>query len=407
MKLAGTLMTAALVAGSFVACDNGSVEPKIDPPLTLSLDSVVVVAGDGSLISATIRNASGPVQYVSRDQSVATVNSSGAVRAVNTGSTYVVATLSDRPDAPDSVRVRVLPQPAYANACPASRPNFGVATAADRALFAYDVKAPLNLQKTTQTTNSVFVLSGITYDSPAGGSVTGIMAEPVGRSGLLPAMVILHPSGTPAQGMAPYAQLFAAHGAIVIVINAPYFRRGGTSQFLYTSQDRREQIQLMQDLQRAVDVLIASGKVDPARIAFDGYSYGAVMGSGFVGIERRLKAAVLAAALGGPLTLQTTPPNLPSLANLSCATRALWFQAMTPIEPIRFISNAAPTALLFQAGRFDTTVLPADAQTLYDAASSPKEIRWYDSGHVLPEQALLDRHDWLHQQIGIDPRAGS
>ena len=51
--------------------------------------------GDGSLLTATARNVSGPVQYVPRDQSVATVNAHGAIRAVGTGSTYVVATLSD------------------------------------------------------------------------------------------------------------------------------------------------------------------------------------------------------------------------------------------------------------------------------------------------------------------------
>jgi fermentation-respiration switch protein FrsA (DUF1100 family) len=81
---------------------------------------------------------------------------------------------------------------------------------------------------------------------------------------------------------------------------------------------------------------------------------------------------------------------------------------MTPIEPIRFIPHASTTALLFQAGRVDNLVPPADAQALYDAASSPnKELRWYDAGHVLPPQASTDKHDWLHKQIGIDPRAGS
>jgi predicted esterase len=407
MKSAKAIVALTLAAAAFLACDKSPVEQTGDPPLTISPDSVVVGVGDGSLLSATIRDASGPVQYASRNESVATVNANGAIRAVAVGSTYVVATLSDRPDVPDSIRVRVHPLAITGDPCPASRPNFGVATAADRALFAYDVNAPLNLQKTVQTTTTVFTLSNITYNSPAGGSVTGIMTEPVGRAGLRPGIVILHPSGTPAKLLAPYAQALAAHGAVVIVIDAPYFRRGGTSMLLWSTQDRHEQIQLVKDLQRAVDVLIASGTVDPARIAFDGYSYGGIIGAALVGIERRFKAAVLAAAMGGHVTGQTTPEDLPFLANVSCATRAVWFQAMTPIEPIRFIPNAAPTALLFLAGRFDTSVLPADAQALYDAASAPKELRWYDTGHNLPEQAWRDRHDWLHQQIGIDRRAGS
>jgi dienelactone hydrolase len=415
MTFAKAIVAVTLAAAALLACGEtpveqnaGPVDQEDAPQLTLSADSVVVGVGDGSLLTSSIRNATGPAQYVSRDQGVATVNANGAIRAVGIGSAYVVGTLSDRPDARDSVLVRVHPLAISGDPCPASRPHFGVATEADRALFAYDANAPLNLQKTAQTTTAAFALSDISYNSPDGGSVTGIMAEPVGRSGLRPGMVILHPSGTPAKGLAPQAQMLAQHGAVVIVIDAPYFRRGGASMLLYMSQDRREQIQLMKDLRRAVDVLIATGKVDPARIAFEGYSYGGSLGAGFVGIEPRLKAAVLIAANGGLVTRVTIPGDLPNLASQSCATRALWFQAMTPIEAIRFIPHASATALLFQAGRFDDLVPPADAQALFDAASSPnKEIRWYETGHALPQQAFMERHDWLHQQIGIDPRAGS
>jgi len=214
-------------------------------------------------------------------------------------------------------------------------------------------------------------------------------------------MVILHPSGTPAKGMAPYAQLLAAHGAVVIVIDAPYFRRGGTSSLLWTSQDRYEQIQLIKDLQRAVDVLIATGKVDPARIGFDGYSYGGILGAGFVGIERRLKAAVLVVGDGG-LVSHFTNPEDSYLPGLGCSTRLAWFRAMAPIEPIRFIPHAPPTALLLQSGRLDDLVPPADAGLLHAAAPQPRTIRWYDAGHGLDLQALIDRHEWLNGQIGLD-----
>jgi dienelactone hydrolase len=402
-----------------LACDGSPGEPRIEPTpdpkgesnggaqVTLSSDSVVLAVGDGSLLFAAVRNATGPVQYVSRSAGVATVNANGAVRATGTGSTYVVATLAERSDARDSVSIRVHPFAASGDPCPASRPTFGVATEADRALFAYDASAPLNLTRTAQTTTAAFTLSNIAYASPAGGSVTGILVEPIGRSGLRPAMVILHPSGGTAKSQTPYAQQLATHGAVVIAIDAPFVRRGGTSILTFMSLDRHEQIQLMQDLQRAVDVLIATGKVDPARIAFEGYSYGGSLGAGFVALERRLRAAVLIAANGGLVTRATLPADLSILTNQACATRAMWFQAMTSIEPIRLMPLASTTALLFQAGRSDPIVPPADAQALFDAASGPKELRWYDAGHVLPPHAATEKHDWLHQRIGIDPRPGA
>jgi uncharacterized protein len=400
----------SLAAAAIVACGDSPAEQTADPQLTLSRDSIILDVGVSASVAATTSNTSEQVQFISRDQSVATVNASGAISGVGAGSTWIVATLSSRPDVRDSVRVRVQPQQVFVDTCVVARPNFGVATAAERDLFAYDVNAPLNLQKTVENTTDAFEFSGISYNSPAGGKVTGILVEPVGRSGLRPGMVVMHPSGTPtgpAQGariMQFYAQQRASNGAVVIAIDAPFVRRGVTPMLLFTEQDRDEQIQLTKDLQRAVDVLIATGKVDPARIAFEGYSYGGIMGAQFVGIERRLKAAVLAAAMGGHVTGMTMPLNMPNLNAMSCAARNAWFRAMTPVEPIRFIGGASPTPLFFQAGRFDNNVLPADAQALYDAAPNPKEIRWYDTGHGLNQQALWDRHDWLHQQIGIDAR---
>lgn len=389
---------AFLALCALIACGENPVEqPKGDPELTFAADSISLIVGTFASVTLTLRNTSAPAQYISRDQTVATVNAAGAINGVGAGSTYVVATLSSNADLRDSVRVRVNP-----DTCAIARPDFGIATQADRALFAYDANAPLNLVKTVETANSISRLSNISYTSPAGGSVPGILVEPVGREGLRPGIVILHPSGLNAKGMAPYAQFLAAKGAVVIAIDAPYWRRTGPN-LLFTSQDRAEQIQLIKDLQRAVDVLRSMPSVDPQRIGFEGYSYGGILGAQFVGIEKRLRAAVLAAAMGGQVTGVTTPGNINLLANISCAVRNAWFRDMTPIEPIRFIGNASPTTLLFQAGRIDNAVLVADAQALYDAAAEPKELRIYEAGHSLSQQALNERQAWWSENLGLDP----
>ena len=92
-----------------------------------------------------------------------------------------------------------------------------------------------------------------------------------------------------------------------------------------------------------------------------------------------------------------------ALSTVSCAARTAWFQENTPIEPIRFIPGASPTALLFQIARLDNAVPLEDAEAAYDAASSPKEVGYYDTGHSLNPQATTDRYNWLRTQIGIDP----
>jgi dienelactone hydrolase len=291
-----------------------------------------------------------------------------------------------------------------ADSCVVARPDFGtVATEADRALFAYDVNAPLNLQKTFESTKNGVEVSAISFTSPDGGSVTGLLFDPVTRSSLRPGIVLMHGLPGTARDMAASGQLLAEHGAVAIAIDAPFARRSG-STIQFTTQDRAEQIQLIKDLQRAVDVLRARVNVDAERLAYLGISYGGAMGSLFVGIERRIKAAVLVVGDGGLVSHYTGPEDFNFMASLSCATRVGWFRAMAPIEPIRFIPHAAPTTLLLQSGLSDDLVPAADAAALHLAAPQPRTIRWYDAGHGLNLQAVFDRLDWLHAEIGIDAR---
>ena len=290
-----------------------------------------------------------------------------------------------------------------ADSCALARPEFGVATAAERNLFAYNVNAPLNLQKTLESTSNGVEVSTISFNSPDGGSVTGMLFDPAARSSLRPGIVLMHGLPGNARQMAGYAMALAQYGAVVIAIDAPHARRDGQA-VLFTDQDRAEQIQLIKDLQRAVDVLRARVNVDDDRIAYVGVSYGGAMGALFAGIERRIKTAVLVVADGGLVSHFTGQEDFNFLSSLSCATRVAWFRAMTPIEPIRFIANAPPTTLLLQSGSSDNLVPAADARELHNVAPNPKTIRWYAAGHGLNQQALIDRHDWLQQQIGLDAR---
>jgi dienelactone hydrolase len=291
-----------------------------------------------------------------------------------------------------------------ADSCAIARPDFGdVATDAERSPFAYDATVPLNLKKMVQSTSSGVEVSAISFDSPAGGSATGLLFDPVTRSSLRPGIVLMHGMPGTAQNMATYAQQLALQGAVVIAIDAPFARRAG-QPIRFSADDRAEQIQLIQDLQRAVDLLRARPNVDAARIAYVGVSYGGAMGALFAGIERRIKAAVLVVGDGGLVSHLTGPEDYNVMASLSCATRVAWLKAMTPIEPIRFIPHAPPVALLLQSGRIDNLVPAADAEALHAAAPVPKTVRWYDAGHGLDQQAVSDRQHWLHDQVGLDPR---
>ena len=293
-------------------------------------------------------------------------------------------------------------EPPADDACAVLRPDFGVATAAETELFAYDVAAPLNLVRTVQGTANGVQISAISYDSPDGGKATGFMFDPVARPAGRPGIVLMHGMPGQAADMTAYATVLASYGAVVIAIDAPHAHRAGPS-ILMTPEDRVEQIRLMKELQRAVDVLREDPRVDEDRIAYVGVSYGGAMGALFAGIERRIRTAVLVVGDGGLVTHTTRPEDFDNMAAMTCGERSAWFEAMAPIEPIRFIGLAAPMPLLFQNGSQDDLVRPEDATALHEAASEPKTVLWYDAGHNLTQQANFDRHQWLAEHIGLDP----
>jgi dienelactone hydrolase len=398
MKRTRALLTGSLLAASIAACDKDPVGASVDAQIAIAADSVVVNMFTSASAFAAVYNTSDAAQYVSRDQKVATVNALGAVTGVGVGSTYVVASLENHPAARDSVRVRV-----YSDSCGGARPDFGGATtAADRALFSYDVNAPLNLQKTVESTINGVEVSSISFTSPDGGLVTGLMWDPVTRAGPRPGMVVMHGHPSKARDMTGIAQGYAQRGAVVIAIDAPFARRAsGPIGMTLLPQDSFEQVQVIKDLQRAVDVLRSHPNVDDDRIAFAGFSWGGATGALFVGIERRLKAAALVVGHPGQVSHATGPGGFKNISNLPCTRRVAWIRAMAPVEPIRFVANAN-VPLLLQNGRFDEYIPEYEAEELHVAAPQPKTILWYAAGHNLTQQAATDRLNWLREQIGLD-----
>jgi hypothetical protein len=93
-------------------------------------------------------------------------------------------------------------------------------------------------------------------------------------------------------------------------------------------------------------LLSAREDVDPARLAYIGYSYGAAMGGLLAGIEPRIKAFCLMVGDGGIVSHFTAADGtlLSELDRLPDEKSQAWLELMNPIEPIRFVGRAAPAA---------------------------------------------------------------
>lgn len=272
----------------------------------------------------------------------------------------------------------------------------------NRSLFAYDAQAPLDVQEVNRRLVDGATVIDLTYASPMGGRVPATLVIPEGP-GPFAGMIYQHGMPSTRQALIDGAVLYAGMGAEVILIDAPFNRpeHRVSSPLALTEQDRREQIQIIIDLRRAVDLLLTRPEVDPQRLAYVGTSFGGAMGGLLAGVEDRLKAYVLQVGDGGLVTHLTGPEDAQEWAEMPEDTRQQWLAWMWPIEPIHYVGCAAPAELLFQNGTTDAAVPPADALRYQRAGSEPKTILWYEAGHGLPWEALRDQAAWLSARIGI------
>jgi len=269
-------------------------------------------------------------------------------------------------------------------------------------VFAYDPQAPLDIQEVGRKREWGVTVIDLTYASPMGGRVPATLVVPDG-AGPFAGMLYQHGMPSTRQPFIPTAVSYARAGAVVLLIDAPFARRanGLAVSITFTEQDRYEQIQLIVDLRRGVDLLLSRPEVDPERLAYVGTSYGGAMGGLLAGVEDRLKAYVLRVGDGGLVTHVTGPEDRSAWLAMPEDQRRQWVAWMWPIEPIHYVGCASPAALLFQNGTLDTLVPPADAWRYQQAGREPKAACWYRAGHSLDAAAIQDATEWLSEMIGI------
>jgi dienelactone hydrolase len=266
--------------------------------------------------------------------------------------------------------------------------------------FAYDESATLDVRAAAATGDGDVRVTRLTYASPKGGRVPALLFTPPGR-GPFAGVIVQHGLPSRKEDVQVDATELARLGAVVVAIDAPFARRPGEPVAL-TERDRDDQVQLIVDLRRAVDLLRSRDDVDDERIGYLGISYGGAMGGLLAGVESRVQAFVLMVGDGGLVEHFTGPEDADfgPLTAVSRERRERWLAAMRPVEPLAWVrKSTAP--LLFLSGRNDESVPPRDARRYHRAAPASSEVRWYPSGHFLPPEAWCDAAHFLARHIGI------
>ena len=136
------------------------------------------------------------------------------------------------------------------------------------------------------------------------------------------------------------------------------------------------------EARHAITALVDTGEIDPAHIAVAGYSLGSYVALQTAAADRRIKCVVVGAGGDLPVTPWT----------------GLVRMILDPLVSARSLSGQP---LLMLHGKHDRTIGREQAQRLFDAAPEPKELRWYEAGHILPPAATDDAAAWLVERFGL------
>lgn len=263
--------------------------------------------------------------------------------------------------------------------------------------FSYDDSKPLDVQDkpTSFGTNDVRV-DDISFTGPGNTRLNAYLLMPSGSKGRHPAVIYAHGAGGNRQELLDEAMKMADEGAVTLTLDmiySPSRARPLPEGMAGARANSKLEQEAVKEVRRAVDLLQSRDDVDGDQIGYVGWSAGARMGALVSGVEHRVKAFDLLA--GGAAPVSAYVSNAP--VDLQDELTTL----LEKTDPIHFVGLAEPSELLFQDGRQDEIVPEAALKALAGAGSEPKEVRWYDSGHVPSDKMWTDSRSWLLEHLGL------
>lgn len=257
-----------------------------------------------------------------------------------------------------------------------------------QAAYRYDAQKAIEVTETPVPSSDSFKLD-LQLVGPSGQKVPGVFLRPKAE-GVYPCVLLLHGLTSNKETMVTvFGQPLLKKGFAILALDAPYHgARRATGRVTAQAPELFYQTvhEGIRDYRRALDYLFARKDIDKKRIGMLGYSMGSIMGSMLGGVDSRIHAFVF--CVGGD----------PILARLATAEPELKERGYT-ISPSLYVSHIAPRPLLMLNGKQDTTINETATRLLYDAAGQPKQLEWYESGHILPPPAATKGVVWLEEKL--------
>ena len=271
--------------------------------------------------------------------------------------------------------------------------------------FDYDTGTPIDLEEKGKEVVEGVTVHDVSYASPKGGRVPAYLVVPPGK-GPFAGIIFMHWGQGDRTEFLSEALIYAKIGAVSLLIDAPH-NRAESSQSKVSDPMKKEYetyIQLVIDLRRGVDLLLARKDVDSKRLGYVGHSLGATWGGALAGVEKRIKAYALVGGLPS-LTDVFGDDQYAKLMQSHYNKEQLlkYTEILSPINPENFVGLAQPGSILFQFARHDRYISESVARAYEEAAGKSHEVKWYYTSHEFNDpHSCKDRREWLGKRIGIE-----
>ena len=273
-------------------------------------------------------------------------------------------------------------------------------------LILYDTSSSFDVEETTsQIDKGDYIINDISFSNAIGGRIEAYYVKPK-RKKQMKAVLFIHWLENHAENsnrleFLPLAERFAEKGAASLLIDCfwsttPEKFKANPVMWWKTNVEHDVELSRVQliEIKRAVEFLQNDPDIDKNNLVLGAHDFGAMYSMSLASVFSNFKAYAYMAMTS------RFHHWFKFGSKLNSEEFSVYAEQTKFLDPIEYVGKiTSPT--LYQFSKKDFYVPREVAEELFNQANSPKEIKWYESGHGLDIRATDDRKAWLKEKLEL------